>query len=133
MIGEELTPDEVGAILGLEATRTHRKGQLRSLRHEGVWDKSFWYFQSPLGPDREIADHLRWLLDSLEAKADALAALSEKFRIDFFCGFSSGSGQGGFTLDAVLLSRLARLGVPLVLDLYPPSILTEADSEQQLP
>lgn len=122
IIGEELDPVEVGALLGLEATRTHRKGQPRSSRHKDTWRESLWSLQSPLSRDRDMADHVKWLLDSLEGRFDALKVLSEKFRVDLFCGFSSGSGQGGFTLDAVTLGRLGRLGVPLVLDLYPPSM-----------
>lgn len=76
-----------------------------------------------------MADHVRWLLDSLEGRLDALKALSEKYRVDLFCGFSSG-GQGGFVLDSSTLARLGRLGVPLVLDLYPPSMdIDEIDED----
>jgi len=38
----------------------------------------------------------------------------------FLCGFAPGSGQGGFTLDAKTLQRIAALGVPLSINLYPP-------------
>jgi Domain of unknown function (DUF4279) len=131
ILGEELDPDEVGVVLGVEATRTHRKGQPRSSRQQGVWRDSLWYFQSPLDPDRDMADHVKWLLDSLEGRLDALRALSEKFRVDLFCGFSSGSGQGGFTLDAATLLRLGRLGVPLVLDLYPPAAEDEIEGARE--
>jgi len=67
-----------------------------------------------------MVDHLKWLLDSLEPKRDVIRELSRKYRIDFFCGFASMNQQGGFTLDSVTLARLAELGVPLELDLYPP-------------
>lgn len=39
-----------------------------------------------------------------------------------FLGFSSGNGQGGFTLPASLLTRIAALGLDLSLDLYLPTI-----------
>ena len=41
--------------------------------------------------------------------------------VALFCGFSSGNGQGGFTLNPELLARLAVFGVELSLDLYPPT------------
>jgi hypothetical protein len=45
------------------------------------------------------------------------------------CGFSSGNGQGGFTLDAKTLQRIADLGVSLSVDLYPPESAAEAFAE----
>lgn len=99
--------------------RTLRGSCARTARISGA--NSLWFFQSPLGKNRGLNDHLAWLLDHLESKIPVLNALSQSHRVDLFCGFSSGSGQGGFVLDVSTLVRLARLGVPLVLDLYPPA------------
>jgi hypothetical protein len=115
-----LQPSEIAEIIGLEATKTHTKGTLKNSRFTLVWPTSLWLLNSPLSDQNGMADHLRFLLDLLEPKMDALKQLFEKCQIDLFCGFSSDSGQGGFTLDAVTLSRLSKLCVPLVLDLYPP-------------
>jgi len=122
IFGEKLQPEEVEAALALKATRTHLKGQPRSPVQKTVWRETLWSLRSPLSPDRSVGDHLTWLLDRLEPKLDAIRALSADHRVDLFCGFSSGSGQGGFTLDPIILVRLANLGVPLVLDLYPPGL-----------
>lgn len=123
--GETLQPEEIGAVLGLQATRTHLKGQQRSKRRplrKAVWHDSMWLLSSPLGKERDLAEHLRWLLDALEPRLDVIKSLSEKYQIGLLCGFSSGNGQGGFTLDSSVLARIARLGVPLMVDLYPPAI-----------
>lgn len=118
--GEMVVPEKVEAALGLQATRAHVKGQLRK-NGKDRWGNSLWFFESPLGKNRGLNDHLAWLLDHLESKISVLNTLSQSHRVDLFCGFSSGSGQGGFVLDTSTLARLGRLGVPLVLDLYPPS------------
>jgi hypothetical protein len=47
-----------------------------------------------------------------------------------FCGFSSGNGQGGFTLDSDTLTRIAKLGIPLIVDLYPPAIVKDGIEPQ---
>ena len=60
------------------------------------------------------------MLDLLEPKQGVLNQLSQEYTIDFFCGFSSENGQGGSCLDTALVTRLSRLGIPLVFDLYPP-------------
>ena len=123
-------PSEIGKLLGLEATKTHVKGTLRSPRHEAIWPTSMWSLKSPLSDQREMADHLRYILDLLEPRMHALEQLSRDCHIDLFCGFSSGNGQGGFVLDPVTLSRLATLKVPIIFDLYPPSAVVD-DSEDE--
>lgn len=120
IFGETLMPEELGSVLSIPASRTHMKGQ----RHDGgrsVWRESAWILNSPLDKKENLAEHVKWLLDRLEPKADAVKALCAKYRVDIFCGFSSGSGQGGFTLDPETLARLAQLRIPVALDLYPPS------------
>jgi hypothetical protein len=107
----------------------HVKGQLRK-NGKDRWHNSLWFLESPLGENRNLNDHLAWLLDQLEPKIPVLNTLSQSHRVDLFCGFSSGSGQGGFVLDSSTLARLGRLGVPLVLDLYPPSMdIDEIDED----
>jgi hypothetical protein len=120
IFGETLQPEEIGLALGLKATHTYLKGELMRPGHTSVRQESGWLLDSPLSKRSDMVDHLKWLLDSLEPKRDVIRELSRKYRIDFFCGFASMNQQGGFTLDSVTLARLAELGVPLELDLYPP-------------
>jgi len=130
--GETVQPDDIGAALGLKATRAHLKGQPRSERtpiRKAVWPDSMWLLSSPLGKERDLAEHLRWLLDAIEPRLDVFKSLSAKYKTILFCGFSSGNGQGGFTLDSHTLSRIANLGIPFVLDLYPPAIDEEIEPE----
>jgi len=117
IFSKTIHPSEVGKLLGLEATKTHIKGTLRSHRLDVIWPTSMWLLNSPLSDHIEMADHLRYLLDLLDPRMHTLEQLSRECDIDLFCGFSSGNGQGGFTLDPVTLSRLAALRMPLILDL----------------
>ena len=79
-----------------------------------------WRFGSSLEEDRGLEGNLAWLLDSLEPKRSVIQALAEKHRVDFFCGFSSGGEQGGFTLSSTILIRISKFGVPLIMNLSPP-------------
>ena len=125
IFSETIDPSEIGKIMELEATRTHVKGALRSPRHKAVWPTSMWSLKSPLGDQRDMTDHIGYLLDQLEPKRQVLGHLAEHCKIDLFCGFSSGNGQGGFVLDPLTLSRLAAFKIPLTFDLYPPSVSLE--------
>jgi hypothetical protein len=123
ILGEEVQPDEITRLLGVAPTRTHLRGEPRSLHGKIaklVWKDSLWLLTCPLTDDRDPAEHLIWLLDSVEPKLSVIKDLAAKFRVKVFCGFSSMNGQGGFTLAPITLQRLARLGVPFSLDLYPP-------------
>ncbi len=132
IFGETLQPDQIGAALGLVATRSHIKGEPRSKKHKAVWRESAWLLQSPLGDESDLVDHLKWLLDKLEPKLDVIMELSNEYKIDFFCGFASGNGQGGFTLDSLTLQRIAKFGIPVHLDLYPlPMKTDDMESERR--
>jgi hypothetical protein len=127
--GDTLQPDEIGTLLGLEAAKSGVKGERFSSRHSAVRRTSFWLLECPLSKHLHLEEHLKWLLNLLEAKHDLIISISDKWRVDFFCGFSSENGQGGATFDPDLLRRLAHLGIPLVLDLYPPGAPLEVDDE----
>ena len=120
---ERVTDEEIAATLGLRATRTHSKGQPRGKAggRTFVFKDWAWLLSSPMGGDPDLVRHLKWLLDTIEPKLEALGMLRANCRVVLSCGFSSGNGQGGFTLDTDTLGRIARLGIPLVLDLYPPT------------
>jgi hypothetical protein len=59
----------------------------------------------------------------LEKRANAIRDLTSEPGVggELFLRFSSGNGQGGFTLPADLLTRISRIGLNLSLDLYPPT------------
>ncbi|MGB6975338.1 MAG: DUF4279 domain-containing protein [Terracidiphilus sp.] len=125
IFGDSLGLEEVTSSLGIQATSSGLKGEiLSSSRLKKPLRTSIWRLASPLNTEQPLEDHLNWLLDVLEPKSDVVSKLAKEFDVDFFCGFSSANGQGGFTLDPALLARLARLTVPLFLDLYPPGPIT---------
>ena len=131
VFSDTLTHEEIGEGLGIKATRTHVKGQPRSVpRPSIVWPHSAWHLGSPLGHDADMADHIKWLLDSIEPKLAVLRTISAQCHpILLQCGFSSESGQGGFTLDGDTLARISNLGVSLSVDLYPPGPPEGSDEE----
>ena len=124
IFSDTLKPEEITARLGLIASTSHEKGASR-LRVPIPWKNSLWGLQSTLGDHRNLADHIQWLIDVIEPKADALKELSKHCKVLVFCGFASQNGQGGFTLTPPILARLAALNIPLSLDLYPPGPVGE--------
>jgi hypothetical protein len=120
--GEELRPDEITSRLELKPTRTHIRGEGKSSRNQLVWKDSYWSFDCPIAAEHNPVEHLEWLLDLLEPRAAILKEISARFRVEIWCGFSSENGQGGFTMVASTLKRIANLEIPMTLDLYPPQV-----------
>ena len=117
--GDALRPDQVTAILGLEPTRSGVKGERFRPGDSTVSRASFWLLKCPLSDSLPLTEHLEWLLDVVEPKFSSISAAAEGSTMMLLCGFSSGNGQGGFTLDAKTLQRIAHLGVALSVNLYP--------------
>jgi hypothetical protein len=118
--GDALRPDQMTAILGIQPTRSGVKGERHSCGHGSVSRTSFWLLKCPLNDSLPLTEHLKWLLDVFEPKYKSINSAAEGATLMFLCGFAPGSGQGGFTLDAKTLQRIAALGVPLSINLYPP-------------
>ena len=117
-----ITPEEVEKLLCIEPTRKHHIGDPVSTRNNNVKRKDYYYcIHSSCSSEQTMENHLDEILSLLEDKKKEIYSLSKTEDVCFFCGFSSGNGQGGFTLSPEILSRLAGLEVPLSLDLYPPS------------
>jgi Domain of unknown function (DUF4279) len=84
IFSETMLPEDVEAVLGLKASRTHRNGERRSPRNNLVWHESAWLLHSPIGKARDLPDHLEWLLNITEPKRDAIRSLSVNCRIVWF-------------------------------------------------
>lgn len=117
-----LTSAEIAQRLDLQPTRAHEAGDpVSSRRAEPLRKESVWILESGVPDTEAMAVHLARLLELLEPRVDRLAALASLCGMDFFCGYASASGQGGFILGGDLLTRLGRIpGGGLQLDLYPP-------------
>lgn len=115
-----LAPDEIGEVLGLQAARSFRLGDPISSRSRGVRPQHGFFVKSGVSADEPLEEHLIALLALIEGVGDRLQSLRSQVDADIFCGFSSGNGQGGFTLSPPTLRRLADLELDLILDLYPP-------------
>lgn len=118
---DTLPPEQMEAIVGLPPTRSYRIGDPRSKRtNRGVYNRHYYSIQSTISAAELLDKHIEEILSILEPRMDRVRQLAADASLCLFCGFSSGNGQGGFVLSPSLLSRLAQLGLEVVLDLYPP-------------
>jgi hypothetical protein len=121
IFGDTPQPDEIDKDIGLLATNSGLKGERQSKYPRArPLRTSIWILNCPLEDHLPLQDHLEWLLDALEPKLDIVRGIAKQYDAKLNCGYSSEHGQGGCTFEAALLERIARLEVPLALNLYPP-------------
>jgi len=125
LFGDNLDLRAATAALGLEPSTAslageHIRGDPRYARHK----TNFWRHSFAWNKDRSFENQLERYVAQLEKRGVAVRELTAQsgIRAELFVGVSSGNGQGGFTLPALLLARIAALGIDLSLDLYPPTI-----------
>jgi hypothetical protein len=121
---DDLDPDRITGLLGLQPTWTQVKG--RTLIRPGGKK-----FTPPIGlwclstkgvvDSRDVRRHLDWILDRLVGKDDALDRLSaEGHRKVVNCYWASAQGHGGPMVPAVMMRRLGELELELWFDFYGP-------------
>jgi hypothetical protein len=128
LLGDDLDPEAVTASLGIVPTSSHAKDSPNpsrnspNLRHRtGVW-----LLESALPRTVTIGQHLEFLVDQLERKADSISALGEQgYRVEFVCALFIGAGQEGTIINARLVEAIASFGASLSLSVYCDAESTE--------
>jgi hypothetical protein len=110
-------PAEITAALGVQPSRAATKGERITPTHTA--HISTWILSSPPASEQTLAAQLGLLLDVLEPKRDIVRRLADQYTVEIWCRFSPQTESGEPILDGVLLTRLARLGIPVSFDLYP--------------
>jgi hypothetical protein len=123
---ESLNVSSVAAKIGLMPDVAGRLGEhIRGNLRYALYETNLWvhrYDDDAL----PFCDQLTELVTRLEERSDSIRALTSAPGVggELLLAFSSGNGQGGFTLPVELLARIAALGLDLSLDLYPPTDAT---------
>lgn len=121
---DQLDPDRVTGMLGIEPTRTQVKGQveIRPSGREFTPPIGGWFLSTKGVVDsRDVRRHLDWILDRLVGRDEALQRLrAEGCRMDVFCYWLSAEGHGGPMLSPSIMRRLAELDLTIGFDIYGP-------------
>ena len=119
---DELDPSEVSVRLALEPTDAFRRGQpiVTKRRRYSDHPTGGWILSSrDLVSQIELEAHVTWLLDRIEPAAEALRSLRSEGRDVALIFVVSGEEIGGGpTLEAKTIARIAKLELPIDLDVY---------------
>ena len=125
--GDDLDPDRLTRLTGLQPTTAYRKGDLRIRRQTGQlggpYQTGMWLISTEehvekVGPTLE--DHINWLLDRLEPHATELTTVMAELHLeaDFFCGYWQRQWNSAWELSARTVRLIATLEASLAYDAY---------------
>jgi uncharacterized protein DUF4279 len=128
LLGDELVPQEITAILRCDPTSAGCKGEprigpngdVRGHRRIGVWIR-----EHKPNADDTVDEAIAEILAELPSDPQLWQSLQQRFKIDLICDITVRGVNQGFELSPDVLKRVAALDIPLGVDIF-----TEADDEQ---
>lgn len=114
---EDLDPDEITKILGVNATRSIKRGDRRNSVAK-PYKKGAWIYRvegnAPSGPN----EHLINLLNSFSVKTEIWEQLRKKYECRISIGIHIYGWNRGFTLSPKALTQVNNTGIELDFDIY---------------
>jgi hypothetical protein len=123
VFGDTLVPEEVTALLGVVPTSGYRKGDVRPVRGgSSITRKTgMWRLEVNDREPEDINAQVTELLVRLSPDLDVWQQLSQKYKIDLFCGLFMDTTNEGLCLSPSTLMALGERRIMLGLDIYDPS------------
>ena len=122
---ESFTVKQIGEILGLAPTESFSIGDPISSASSQTRRYNGFFIKSSVSTSRPMPEHLEEILSALESARMSPSSLDSSIDSGLYLGFSSLNSQGGFEIPPAMLERIAKLGIPMDLDLYPPGAGSE--------
>jgi hypothetical protein len=127
--GDDLDPDELTQLLGVEPSIAYRKGDiLRGKQHDRIYDIGSWRLKGEKS-EMGLEDKINRLLDKLPSDLEMWNDLTRKFQVDLFCGLWMKRWNRCLDFEAVTLQRMAERGLSIGLDIYVDYDLEEVLTE----
>lgn len=105
--------DEITKTLGVEPTRTHRRGERRRVKSQGPYEDDGWHYEAPVPEEKPLTEHLEALWSVVCNHVDYLKELkTQGLSVDIFCGYRSDCDHAGFTVAPGALRIFRELDVP---------------------
>jgi len=112
IFGDALDFDQISRTLGVNATRSHRKGDRKRDGALG-FGHDMWAYQPSVPEDRPLAEHIESLWSQIRPAEAYLRDLKRVATVDVFLGYRSNIDHAGFEVPHTALEMFVRLEIPL--------------------
>jgi hypothetical protein len=114
--GDDLEPADVTRLLGVEPSRSRRRGDSR--RSGPPWPNGAWFLAVRGRGDPEALTNE--LLDKLPTEEGTWRELGARFTVQLRFGLFMERWNRGLEFSPELLARMARLNAKVIFDIYGP-------------
>jgi hypothetical protein len=124
IFGDDLDPEEISSLLGAQPTESWKKGDELRGKVTGsvrIAKTGMWRIKAMRREPENLVEQIHELLGQLSTDLAVWRTLSERYKLDLFCGIFMRSGNDGLELSAESLSALGERQVFLNLDIYDAS------------
>ena len=124
VIGDDLVPDEVTALLGTTPTVAVVKGETgKHIVGPKVGDvrvarSGMWTLESSDRKPEDLNSQIHEILSRMTDDISVWQRLTKRFRVDLFCGLWLTGSEGGLTLSPQTLAAVGARGIELGLCIY---------------
>ncbi|HKO93731.1 MAG TPA: DUF4279 domain-containing protein [Polyangiaceae bacterium] len=125
--GANLKPQEFTALVGVEPSHAHARGDMVSPRVKRVRKEGLWMLDSQALPAAHPEEHITGLLGRLPQQELWLRA-TQGARVDLIVSLTVASDHEAFSVSAPTLGRLGELGIELGFEIWPVSNESEPES-----
>ncbi len=101
----------ISGAIGLEPTRTHRRGERAGERSPPYRD-DLWAYSPPLPEDRALHEHIDALWQGIRRAAPYLRDLKRMATVDVFLGYRSNIDHAGVEVPHTSLEMFVALEIP---------------------
>ncbi|KRA75969.1 hypothetical protein ASD78_08420 [Lysobacter sp. Root667] len=121
--GQDLQPDEITVLLGAAPTYSQTKGEKRVFAsgRERIPSLGSWHLSARTTEPEDLDAQVAELLAQLTPDLAVWHELSQRYRIDLFCGWFMGETNEGVAISCRTLLALGERGIELGIDLYSPT------------
>jgi hypothetical protein len=131
IFGDELDPKELTLLLGCEPSGAERKGQEivgRSTGKVRVAKTGSWRLSATKREPGNLDAQIEEILSKLSSDLSVWRMISERYRVDLFCGLFLNGENEGLTISSKSLSDLGNRGIELGFDIYGSDAVTPNNS-----
>ena len=123
VIGDDVVPAEITRLLRTFPTAAYAKGDAWHLPSSvGVRASGMWRLDAGVTEPEDLGQQVSELLRRTTADLGVWKTLSDRYRVDLFCGwFMSGSNEGVEISPATMIA-LGTRGIVLSVDIYNPNV-----------
>ena len=112
IFGSHLDLEQITQNLGIEPSRTHRKGDKKGPRSPGC-RHDMWSYTAQVSEERPLADHIDALWESVRHAEAYLRDLKNTATVDVFLGYRTTIDHAGIEVPHASLEVFSRLEIPL--------------------